>query len=363
MDICEKCFDSTSVSQYIQEFGEVLDNSMRCENCNNFSKYRIAEFQLKEKIQNIILKLYSHEYEHGLVGSASMMMEKGDNIDMFLPMTKSLSDICYELFDIDDEIFYNLLAQKHKDDCDYFNNQDDEVWINMGCDWADEHRIKTNWEKFSETVKYKTRFFDNKSYSRVNELSHLNSIFETLTSIFDTEIYRARECNLSETHDKIKENPSSQLGKAPSEYAGYNRFSPAGISYVYLADKDNIAIKEIRARDRDKVAVGKFEISNLELIDLRKETLESIIKNPFSESFSAEIFCNVKLLQNFVEDISQEVNESDKLIDYIPTQILAEYIRSLGYEGFIFDSSLCDGYNYLLFDDDKLKFINYTIIN
>lgn len=32
----------------------------------------------------------------------------------------------------------------------------------------------------------------------------------------------------------------------------------------------------------------------------------------------------------------------------VSTQIVSEYIWSLGYDGFIFDSSLCSGTNYVL---------------
>ena len=39
-------------------------------------------------------------------------------------------------------------------------------------------------------------------------------------------------------------------------------------------------------------------------------------------------------------------------MDYLPTQVLAEYIRSLGYDGFVFDSSKNkDGYNIVLFEE------------
>jgi len=363
--ICENCFESVSVSAYIQTKGKKYSVPFHCNECENESFYKLEKFLLKEKIQSIILTLYDHEYQHGLVGSASMMMETGDNIEMFLPMTKSLSDICLDLFDMDyeEERFYNLLEQKHKDDCDYFNEKDDEVWINMGCNWTDEDRILLNWQEFSQNVKHKARFFDHSSYSRTNELDTLKSVFLILKREITVHLYRARECSNENTLAKIKSNPRLELGRSPVEFAGYNRFSPAGISYIYLANNKDTALREIRLKDEVKGAIGNFEIKGLELVDLRKETLESIIKNPFSDNFTAEFFCSIEILKNFISDITEEVHEDDKYIDYVPTQILSEYIWSLGYEGFIFDSSLCDGDNYVLFEDDKLNYIDYEILN
>ena len=362
--ICENCFTSVSVAAYIQTKGEKSSLPFHCNTCKNQSSYKLEKFLLKEKIQSIILKIYEHEYVHGLVGSASMMMEKGDNIEMFLPMAKSLSDICADLFDIDydEERFYNLLEQKHKDDSDYFNEKDDEVWINIGCNWTDEARILLNWQEFSQNVKHKARFFDHSNYSRTNALDTLKPVFLILKREITVSLYRARECSNENALAKIMSDPCLELGRAPVEFAGYNRFSPAGISYIYLANNKGTALKEIRLKDKAKGVIGNFEIKGLELVDLRKKTLESIMKDPFSDNFTAEFFCSIKILKDFISDITKEVREDDKYIDYVPTQILSEYIWSLGYEGFIFDSSLSDGDNYVLFEDDKLNFIDYEIL-
>ena len=38
--------------------------------------------------------------------------------------------------------------------------------------------------------------------------------------------------------------------------------------------------------------------------------------------------------------------------DYVPTQIIAEFIKSLGYDGIAYKSSLGNGHNIVLFDLD-----------
>lgn len=42
--------------------------------------------------------------------------------------------------------------------------------------------------------------------------------------------------------------------------------------------------------------------------------------------------------------------ESDSISDYAPTQIIAKYIKSKGYRGIAYKSSLADGHNPSVFD-------------
>lgn len=52
----------------------------------------------------------------------------------------------------------------------------------------------------------------------------------------------------------------------------------------------------------------------------------------------------------FAREISKPVSEKEAELEYVPTQLLAEYIRKLGYKGIIFSSSVNPGgKNYVLF--------------
>ena len=68
-----------------------------------------------------------------------------------------------------------------------------------------------------------------------------------------------------------------------------------------------------------------------------------------------------KFILEFLEDISKPIEEKDKLLDYVPTQIMAEYIWHLGYDGFLYDSSQnSNGTNLLIFGNNY-KYLNYEI--
>lgn len=363
MDICENCLNSAIIRKHIMQSGRKLPKHSICLACGKDSYYRYEAIVLKGEIQSIISKFYEHEWEHGLVASAGMMARSdGDDISLYLPGLMSLKDICYELFEIDcDDKFYELLKDYDTDgESEFDQDPDEETWLNMRCKWEGSSDIQLEWNKFCDNVKHKARFFDHTGYSRTKELSKLKNTFSTL-SIYENNItYRARKIESSKNMIEIKKDPRKELGKAPVKLAGLNRFSPNGISYIYLSSKKATAIKEIRVKDKDNFAIGEFQINDLKLVDLREDTIKEIIQNPFSEKYTSEFICSIKYIQDFVKDISKPVSEEDKYLDYIPTQIVSEYIWSLGYDGFIFDSSLCDESNYVLFDE-KYNYESFEI--
>ncbi|MBL0702517.1 MAG: RES domain-containing protein [Sulfurospirillum sp.] len=365
MKICEFCFESDIICNFIKEKGVKLSAYKTCERCKGEeSLYRLNKLELKEAAQNSIRKFYEHEFEHGLVQSASSWGDKGDDIGTLLPDLMSLKDICYELFELDtiNNDFYELLKDSATDDASEFDDcPDSELWLDMRCNWEGSARIFFNWDTFCENVKHKARFFDYLNYSRKKELENLKETFETLSATMSCILYRGRSADKTNL-EEIKINPSKKLGIVPPKNAKNNRFSPVGISYVYLSSDKETVIKEIRAIQNSKVAMGKFKINKLELIDLREITIQKIKKNPFSEKLTSELSCSFKVIKKFINDISKEINKKDQPLDYVPTQIVSEYIWSLGYQGFIFDSSLCNGDNYVLFND-SYEYDSYEIID
>lgn len=365
MYICENCFDSNLISKHIKEKGNKTRADFICNSCENRSRFRIDRENFKKTIRSIIMKHYEHDSDHGLVSSASMMArEEDDDISMYIPqrMTYNLIDLCWELFEIDDnQKFYDLLVENRS--YDYFEfpyNIYDETWMNLGRDWDVTSLIELNWDEFCKNVKHKARYFDHSQFNRINELSKLKETFSTLSKKVSISLYRARKVNEKEKLKRIQVNPEKELGIATPEKSGHNRFSPSGIAYVYLSEDDETILKEIRVKNRDRVAIAKFSINDLNLVDLRKENIEIISKDIFHDKCTAQLLCSANTILDFLYDITREVKKEDNHLEYIPTQIVSEYIWTLGYDGFIFDSSLCDGTNYVLFKAEY-KFIDYQI--
>jgi hypothetical protein len=125
--------------------------------------------------------------------------------------------------------------------------------------------------------------------------------------------------------------------------------NPAGISYFYgSADKDTCK-EEIRPKTDDKIIYGHFATKkDLRIVDLSEATMISA-KSIFDPDYDHTMNLATYFLMGFVKEISNPINENDAPIEYVPTQILSEYIRKLGYDGLCFQSCLTEQLNYTMY--------------
>ena len=57
-----------------------------------------------------------------------------------------------------------------------------------------------------------------------------------------------------------------------------------------------------------------------------------------------------RFLKSFVKELSQPVSDNqDRSYEYVATQIISEYIRSIGLDGICYQSSVASGKNYAFF--------------
>lgn len=218
---------------------------------------------------------------------------------------------------------------------------------------------KEYWDIFCDYIKHDRRFILNWDH-----LPFLpDELFsKTLLCIKKgTMLYRARK------HDSVVNTPFNpdykEMGAPDPNYIEINegRANPAGISYLYLADSIETALKEIRAQQGDFVTIAEFEI--LEKTDAGNPRLLEISDLTMSSVRYVDVFSPNEERENKLADMIIALNENmsqpvSKKIDYIPTQFLSEAIRDLGFDGLRFNSSLeKNGLNYVFFmTDDNDKF-------
>lgn len=134
------------------------------------------------------------------------------------------------------------------------------------------------------------------------------------------------------------------------------RGNPKGISYLYLSNDENTALSELRPHLGQYLSSAQFEIQK----DLRLVDCYSV---PYHYSYAGCIFnppVSQEEISNAVwsminEAFTKPVNNTDDASDYVPTQILAEYFKSQGYDGVCFKSSLGLGHNFILFQLDAAE--------
>lgn len=159
---------------------------------------------------------------------------------------------------------------------------------------------------------------------------------------------RFKKIEVEKKLDIIKSNfLGYQKGKnlMPSKYTyeSQGRANPQYIPYLYLADLPYTALAEIKPTLQSKVSISEIVCKkdlniidfSLDAKDINKESLLHLIMIEFSEPFQGS------------------------LKQYITTQYISEYIKSEGFDGIKFDSSLNPGgRNYIFYNDKNFEDMN-----
>lgn len=138
------------------------------------------------------------------------------------------------------------------------------------------------------------------------------------------------------------------------------------IPYLYCANDPYTALVEIRPRLGAQVSVATIQVNKeIQLLDFTMQSTPS----QMTES-KKNLFADLSTLY------SKPVTSDDDILDYIPTQYIAEYAKNLGYYGISFRSSLTpelegqdpinhpewDRCNIVVFNYDKCAVIKSNVI-
>lgn len=213
------------------------------------------------------------------------------------------------------------------------------------------------WEEFKLELKHKNRFFPKASIhsSLFNKMSAnstdavLFQLLEQLKIPVDTRenFYRARISDVPLSADK--------MGCPPREIVTGGRANPVGIPYLYVADSLVTCISEVRPSNSSCVYVSELTpIHELSVLDLTAPR-EHSSASAFGEEQLSAVLGFLGLLELFSDELSKPVRPENSNLDYIPTQFLCEFIKSVAnFDGLVFNSSFGKGKNYVFFNGDEL---------
>ncbi len=229
-------------------------------------------------------------------------------------------------------------------------------WVRW--DWARrpvDEELRESWERFSRAVRYETRYVfwlrrsgDDEEAELRGEvpagriLDHVGELIDTVglvrTLPVGTRFWRGRP------HDERAEWNSRDIGTVPAELARQsNRMSPAGIPLFYGAVEERTAIAEVSRLDSGfaQVTVGRFETSAAcRVVDF---TRLPEIPSEFDPDRGRR-WREFRFLHEFVGRISQPVEKAMEQIEYVPTQIVTEYLlkifRAGEVDGILFRSAV-----------------------
>lgn len=193
------------------------------------------------------------------------------------------------------------------------------------------------WETFKEIVMHKSRYsfffrdeYKYEDYSlniaetlkKIMKLVDKYGLVKTLKS--EVELFRCRQ------HEQVLTNQdASNIAAPPKQYTSFsNRMSPAGISMFYAAFEPRTAFKEtIELEDNSKPYFSLASFRVKDQIDIIDFTYLPELPSKLDSKRTKDVE-SVTFLRKFIQDLSQPVERDGKdHIEYIPTQIITEYIR------------------------------------
>lgn len=209
---------------------------------------------------------------------------------------------------------------------------------------------KEKWIKFCKELVSQYRFFPNHQPDQ----KYLPILFGYLKENVSEPIYRARIQNGSTLHKK------TEMGMPPPEKTRGGRANPVGIPYFYGASNVETAIAEVRPHPGNNVTVCKFKIRQdlnvLNLINPRE------IISPFRVAYLQEDYeymlqlrYDVEFLCHLGAELSKPITPDSAELDYLPTQYLCEMIKKADFDGVKFISSVGNGVNITLFNENKVN--------
>jgi hypothetical protein len=356
--VCSKHFKDSFLKGFILKNGY----NAKCNYCGK--KRKVVE--LSEILKLIIVginclfedanesRYYNKDGEHGFDGNTMLFDDLiyGDELGLRINSTALEEDIFKYLYN--DQIVY-CRKDEFGDEFDY---------------------LKGLWDYFQVIVKHQARFvfhyqdtFSNFSYR--NPSGILNSVQQDILrfNLFrnvstKTKLYRCvqheRQRDVKIDGARIRSNPTINCKIN-------NRMSPAGISMFYCSTDKNVCIEEVVDFKNKKspfyTTAYFLAKKEMKFVDLTKlppiPSIYDETKNKFIES--------LYFLKEFIEDLSKPVKLGDEIIDYIPTQIVTEFIKynpELQVDGIIYPSSKRIGKeNFVIFKDHEQSISDLIFIN
>lgn len=340
MIFCSKCFYDSEIIGTIER----LDQKGTCQVCgasdvfiyNTEKNSQLAEL-FDEFISiytpsSLLPKEYPKEEMNQLKYELVHKWNIFNNLDA-KSIYKIITLTCHEMYQQSPELFDNPVGIIEFYDEDYLRKNS---------------LLRTNnWDDFVKSVKTQNRF-----HTRLINLDILERFCTFIRKPYKkgSIFYRGR---ISPSNGICAE----EMGAPPNNKATAGRANAPGIRCLYLASNEKTTIREVRAGAFDYISVGKFVLKeDIIVVDLK--SIDRI--SPFTEDLGyKEYAINKEHLVKLNKEMGKALRRSDSDLDYIPTQYISDFIKSIEhngqaeYAGLEYNSTMnASGYNLAIFNPE-----------
>lgn len=222
-----------------------------------------------------------------------------------------------------------------------------------------EHSLLRNnsWDDFKREIKTVNRY-----HSKMLNFA----LLERFCSFIRKE-YKAGDVFYRGRISDCKGFPPEEMSAPPAGMSSEGRANAKGITCLYLANDVDTVLHEVRAGLYDYVTVGKFVLKK----DITVVNLKGICDiSPFlSDMDFLDYAINKDYLVRLDEDMSKSLRRNDSTLDYVPTQYVTDFIKSIEhdnmneYSGIEYKSTTNpSGYNLAIFLPDLFQCVSAEVI-
>lgn len=160
--------------------------------------------------------------------------------------------------------------------------------------------------------------------------------------------------------------------KPVPQFSSDGRANPYGINMLYLADHPEIALAEVRPNNKDQITVAQFHSTrDLKIVDFSKVRMNLWHYRMYDLKSDPDSYYKKDILIAIGSAFSVPISVRDSRKEYLPTQIIAEYFKSKGFDGVAYQSQFLPNpegepeqrvyKNYTLFDLDAADPISFEV--
>lgn len=327
MNCCIDCFRDAQIRATIEKLGSTGD----CDFCSSKGVAVYDVSIMPNPISEMIISLVQAYSISEDTNAKPLKVALRDDWDIFNAGAESIQTLikvlCKSIYSDDSNVFAKKVIIPQLIDKDYLR----EYAVVRG----------HSWKEFSDSIKYGNRFH-NGMFNADAFASFLSIVAMNYPA--NSRFFRARVSDDKGGFSK------TDMGAPPRYRRSGGRINPDGIGVLYLSSDIRTVLNEIRASAFDYVTIGEF----LNFRDIRVVNLSGVARtSPFLYEGEFEQFAaNRKVFQEIAAEIAKPLRRSDSLLEYLPTQYIAEFIKSENYDGVEYASTLRQGgCNLAIFDE------------
>lgn len=239
----------------------------------------------------------------------------------------------------EDDTVTDAVADQMIEDDPYWPPDGEEPFYDDGLRYQrivdDDHGHGLLWERFCQSVTHDQRFLNPQVAEWLGEIFrhiHLqrdaarNPPVCVIRPGDGRRIFRARLAAENDVRD-FQLDPAAQLGPPPARSGRPNRMNPSGIRALYGAFDLATCVSELRPRVGERVVGAEFELlRDIVVLDTTRFAAPAKELNIFAKDHVRRL-AQWRFMQRFMTEIARPISPRDEHLDYVPTQVVAEYLN------------------------------------